>query len=230
MGNQAPRCVATCNPTCCAQCLHGEEQEKSQIIFANASSVLFLAADDIMTDDHLEKELANEVELWRMDVTTSPDVIGDIRIVLPFGDNLSFDRTGVDPDDEIWGQLRGNTPELGCAGDATAEPVAAVLTNAGTLLLGGAGQGERTEAAVAPRIDARPKPPQLDNKPSGRDNSDGGPSSSGLTADDGASMDSLTGDEDDSHFGGFIEDAEDRAATKVQSVEIWVGDGFVALT
>jgi len=40
-------------------------------IFANATSVLSVAAEEISLDDHLEKELANEVELWRMETTTS---------------------------------------------------------------------------------------------------------------------------------------------------------------
>merc|ERR1719237_320788 len=42
---------------------------KSGNIFANAASVLSMAAEEISLDDHLEKELANEVELWRMETS-----------------------------------------------------------------------------------------------------------------------------------------------------------------
>jgi len=44
-----------------------ENHGKSGSIFASAASVLSTAAEEISLDDHLEKELANEVELWRMD-------------------------------------------------------------------------------------------------------------------------------------------------------------------
>mmetsp|Transcript_42231 Transcript_42231/g.97759 ORF Transcript_42231/g.97759 Transcript_42231/m.97759 type:complete len:306 (+) Transcript_42231:70-987(+) len=81
MGNGLPsRCVAPCHPQCCAVCIHGdanrtEEEEEHAgsrhkakgTIFANAASVLSMAAEEISLDDHLEKELANEVELWRME-------------------------------------------------------------------------------------------------------------------------------------------------------------------
>lgn len=78
---------------------------KQGSIFANAASVLSMAAEEISLDDHnLEKELANEVELWRME-TSGPaiqkslyDVGGDSgrlsarpndqdeRVNLPFSD------------------------------------------------------------------------------------------------------------------------------------------------
>lgn len=69
-------------------CIHGEagrehEEEHAQggehhrgkgkgSIFANAASVLSMAAEEISLDDHLEKELANEVELWRLDTSSTP--------------------------------------------------------------------------------------------------------------------------------------------------------------
>jgi hypothetical protein len=46
-------------------------EHKTGSIFANAASVLSMAAEEISLDDHLEKELANEVELWRMETTTT---------------------------------------------------------------------------------------------------------------------------------------------------------------
>lgn len=68
-------------------CIHGdpgraEEEEEHNAthhqrhkakggIFANAASVLSMAAEEISLDDHLEKELANEVELWRMETTSA---------------------------------------------------------------------------------------------------------------------------------------------------------------
>jgi len=67
-------------------CIHGEtnrEQEEDHShsgeqhrkgknnIFANAASVLSMAAEEISLDDHLERELANEVELWRMENSSS---------------------------------------------------------------------------------------------------------------------------------------------------------------
>lgn len=93
MGNQLPnRCVTPCNPVCCAMCmnignlgedvgtgdasrgsasvgLNGEPRGKSAQLFANAASVLTMAAEEISLDDNLEKELANEVELWRMETS-----------------------------------------------------------------------------------------------------------------------------------------------------------------
>jgi len=79
-----------CNPTCCANCINpgktatdaaetvegeGRGQQGSALngkganIFANASSVLAMAAEEISLDDALEKEVANEVELWRMETS-----------------------------------------------------------------------------------------------------------------------------------------------------------------
>jgi len=89
MGNQLPtRCVVPCNPVCCAMCMNpgrlGNESEqdfdggggssasangKNGGVFANAASVLAVAAEEISLDDQLEKELANEVELWRMETS-----------------------------------------------------------------------------------------------------------------------------------------------------------------
>lgn len=79
MGNQLPaRCVTPCNPVCCAMCFHAdtgrgdpEENHKSGSVFANAASVLSMAAEEIQMDDHLEEELANEVELWRMETSNN---------------------------------------------------------------------------------------------------------------------------------------------------------------
>lgn len=79
MGNQLPsRCIAPCNPSCCAMCFHAEAAErdaddahKSGNVFANAASVLSMAAEEISLDEHLEKELANEVELWRMETSSA---------------------------------------------------------------------------------------------------------------------------------------------------------------
>jgi hypothetical protein len=51
-------------------------EHKTGSIFANAASVLSMAAEEISLDDHLEKELANEVELWRME-TSSTAMAGD---------------------------------------------------------------------------------------------------------------------------------------------------------
>lgn len=88
MGNQLPvKCVAACNPNCCANCINPQtgrteegdgstgassSSQKQQNIFANAASVLSSQAEELALDDHLEKELANEVELWRMETTTVP--------------------------------------------------------------------------------------------------------------------------------------------------------------
>lgn len=67
-----------CNPICCAMCFHqdagireNDNEHKTGSIFANAASVLSMAAEEISLDDHLEKELANEVELWRMETTST---------------------------------------------------------------------------------------------------------------------------------------------------------------
>jgi len=71
------RCMVPCNPVCCAMCFHqdagrGDDAEHKQgSIFANAASVLSMAAEEISLDDHLEKELANEVELWRMETSST---------------------------------------------------------------------------------------------------------------------------------------------------------------
>ncbi|CAE8633007.1 unnamed protein product, partial [Polarella glacialis] len=53
-------------------------------IFANASAVLSMAAEDMedhfdnmSLDDHMEKELANEVELWRMETSSAGAVQSD---------------------------------------------------------------------------------------------------------------------------------------------------------
>lgn len=78
MGNQMPaRCMAPCNPVCCAICCdhvtgrENDTEHKTGSIFANAASVLSMAAEEISLDDHLEKELANEVELWRMETSST---------------------------------------------------------------------------------------------------------------------------------------------------------------
>mmetsp|Transcript_124896 Transcript_124896/g.216562 ORF Transcript_124896/g.216562 Transcript_124896/m.216562 type:complete len:373 (+) Transcript_124896:250-1368(+) len=78
MGNQMPaRCMVPCNPVCCAMCFHSDagreadHEHKTGSIFANAASVLSMAAEEISLDDHLEKELANEVELWRMETSST---------------------------------------------------------------------------------------------------------------------------------------------------------------
>lgn len=78
MGNQMPaRCMVPCNPVCCAMCFHSDAgresdtEHKTGSIFANAASVLSMAAEEISLDDHLEKELANEVELWRMETSST---------------------------------------------------------------------------------------------------------------------------------------------------------------
>lgn len=66
-----------CNPICCAMCFHQDaglretDNEHKGSIFANAASVLSMAAEEISLDDHLEKELANEVELWRMETSST---------------------------------------------------------------------------------------------------------------------------------------------------------------
>lgn len=58
-------------------CFHQEtgresdSEHKTGSIFANAASVLSMAAEEISLDDHLEKELANEVELWRMETSST---------------------------------------------------------------------------------------------------------------------------------------------------------------
>ncbi|CAE8587561.1 unnamed protein product, partial [Polarella glacialis] len=89
MGNQLPtRCVTTCNPACCVACLNPQTARTEDgdglglkgtgNIFANASAVLSMAAEDMedhfdnmSLDDHMEKELANEVELWRMETSSA---------------------------------------------------------------------------------------------------------------------------------------------------------------
>jgi len=101
MGNQLPaRCMVPCNPQCCALCIHGDlgkadeeditkeynatqhRQRAKGGIFANAAAVLTAGAEDAVVDerrdrkvllpnDHLERELANEVELWRMDAAST---------------------------------------------------------------------------------------------------------------------------------------------------------------
>jgi len=43
-------------------------------VFANAASVLSMVAEEVQLDDNLEKELANEVELWRMETSSAPAV------------------------------------------------------------------------------------------------------------------------------------------------------------
>jgi len=85
MGNQLPvKCVAVCNPSCCANCINPQTgrddgdatavsaEGRNGNIFANASAVL--SEDDRQdptADFDLEKELANEVELWRLQASTS---------------------------------------------------------------------------------------------------------------------------------------------------------------
>lgn len=51
--------------------LRETDNEHKGSIFANAASVLSMAAEEISLDDHLEKELANEVELWRMETSST---------------------------------------------------------------------------------------------------------------------------------------------------------------
>lgn len=90
-----------CNPQCCALCIHGDtgkadeeditkeynatqhRQRAKGGIFANAAAVLTAGADgavveerrdraDLSSPNHqLERELANEVELWRMDTAST---------------------------------------------------------------------------------------------------------------------------------------------------------------
>lgn len=85
MGNQLPvKCAAVCNPSCCANCINPQTgrddgdatavaaEGRNGNIFANASAVL--SEDDRQdptADFDLEKELANEVELWRLQASTS---------------------------------------------------------------------------------------------------------------------------------------------------------------
>lgn len=82
MGNQLPvKCVAACNPTCCVNCINPQTGrpedaetgvgQKAGNIFANSASVLSSAAEEISLDDHLEREMANEVELWRLENSTA---------------------------------------------------------------------------------------------------------------------------------------------------------------
>lgn len=81
MGNQLPnRCVTPCNPVCCAICINprvddsdaaGTGGHKSAHIFANSAAVLSEAAEEILLEDNLEQELANEVELWRMETSSA---------------------------------------------------------------------------------------------------------------------------------------------------------------
>mmetsp|Transcript_11059 Transcript_11059/g.25317 ORF Transcript_11059/g.25317 Transcript_11059/m.25317 type:complete len:323 (+) Transcript_11059:108-1076(+) len=77
MGNQVhlqPRC---CQPCCANLCFHneGNRHEHNEVnrkdghIFAASNAVL--SAEEITLDDHVEKELATEVELWRLE-TLSP--------------------------------------------------------------------------------------------------------------------------------------------------------------
>lgn len=100
MGNQMPnRCMVPCNPVCCAMCFHqdtGREadgEHKTGNIFANAASVLSMAAEEISLDDHLEKELANEVELWRME-TSTPAIHGGDAYRAMFAPMDKLDRLG----------------------------------------------------------------------------------------------------------------------------------------
>jgi len=110
MGNQMPnRCMVPCNPVCCAMCFHqdtGREadgEHKTGSIFANAASVLSMAAEEISLDDHLEKELANEVELWRMETSSTAMHGGDVyrTVFAPMdklqkiGGNLDLDSNSV---------------------------------------------------------------------------------------------------------------------------------------
>jgi len=73
MGNQLPsRCMTACNPTCCATCLQVDhvrdnDDGKQGSVYALSRSTHTMAAEEISLDDHLEKELANEVEFWRME-------------------------------------------------------------------------------------------------------------------------------------------------------------------
>jgi len=89
-----------CNPQCCALCIHGDldkaddeditkecnaiqyRQRAKGVVFANAAAVLTAGAEDavvndrlnrkdLSSSDHLERELANEVELWRMDIAST---------------------------------------------------------------------------------------------------------------------------------------------------------------
>ncbi|CAJ1338541.1 unnamed protein product [Effrenium voratum] len=76
MGNQLPvKCVAACNPTCCANCINpptrddGDGVERGNA-FANASAVLSEGGQEFAANFNLEKELANEVELWRLQASS----------------------------------------------------------------------------------------------------------------------------------------------------------------
>eukprot|EP00747_Dinoflagellata_sp_TGD_P060470 gnl/TRDRNA2_/TRDRNA2_152042_c0_seq1.p1 gnl/TRDRNA2_/TRDRNA2_152042_c0~~gnl/TRDRNA2_/TRDRNA2_152042_c0_seq1.p1 ORF type:complete len:278 (-),score=68.93 gnl/TRDRNA2_/TRDRNA2_152042_c0_seq1:56-889(-) len=79
MGNQVPLAQKglLCNPVCCAMCFDSsgnrleDDEHKVGSIFATANSVFTGAAEEITLDDRLEKELANEVELWRMDTANT---------------------------------------------------------------------------------------------------------------------------------------------------------------
>lgn len=87
MGNQAPGLTSKCcTPVCCAMCLHEDTLkdstakdstgDNSQANFANSASALGgsdAAAEEIALDDSLEKELAQEVELWRLESTGPAD-------------------------------------------------------------------------------------------------------------------------------------------------------------
>lgn len=72
MGNQLPvKCVTACNPSCCANCINlqmGRDEadgDNKGNAFANASAVLSEGGQEFAAQFNLEKELANEVELWR---------------------------------------------------------------------------------------------------------------------------------------------------------------------
>lgn len=72
MGNQLPvKCVTACNPSCCANCINlqmGRDETDGDTkgnAFANASAVLTEGGQEFAAHFNLEKELANEVELWR---------------------------------------------------------------------------------------------------------------------------------------------------------------------
>lgn len=80
-------CVETCNPVCCAICVtpgratgSDDVGTASKSVFANAASVLSNAAEEIQLSNHLENELANEVELWRME-TSGVDTITGLAVL-----------------------------------------------------------------------------------------------------------------------------------------------------
>merc|ERR1740123_2173513 len=126
MGNQVPLCVETCktcNPVCCAICVSPRratgsddagQATSSKSVFANATSVLAGAAEEIHLSNSLENELAHEVELWRMETSGVDSITGlavvqrgepfDGRVTVPFARERSLSpppRTQVSLHDRV---------------------------------------------------------------------------------------------------------------------------------